>query len=133
MSLKELEHCIDRKGEQGCPKHDGDGKWVDRLILRDAETLAETRVAIITEPSTEDTKDGATNDIAREMHAQIDARIAVKHGIQYHCRDQGAPLVKAADPDCQAEAIGRMRRHKAIGAAMIVVDEMQLVHDGTVV
>ena len=133
MSLKEYEHCIDRKSEQGCPKHDGDGKWVDRLILRDAETLAETCVAIITEPTTKDTKDGATNDIARKMHAQIDARIAVKHGIQHHCSDQGAPLVKATDPDCQAKAIGCMRRHETIGAAMIVVDEMQLVHDGTVV
>ena len=109
MSLKEHEHCIDGEGEQGYPKHDGYGKWVNRLILRDAETLAETCVATIAEPSAEDTKNGATNDIAKEMHAQINARIAVKHSIQHHCSDQGASLVKAADPDCQAKAIGCMR------------------------
>jgi hypothetical protein len=133
ISLKEYEHCIDRKGEQGCPKHDGDGKWVDRFILRNTESLAETRVAKIPEPSAEDTKDGATNDIAREMYTEINARIAVKHSVQHHCSDQRTPLVKATDPDGQAKAIGGMRRYETIGAAMIVVDEMQLVHDGTVV
>ena len=109
MLLKEHEHGIDGEGEQGYPKHDRDGKWVNRLILRDTETFAETRVAKIPEPSTEDANDSATNDITKKMHAQIDTRIAVKHSIQHHCSDQGASLVKAADPDCQAKAIGCMR------------------------
>ena len=109
MSLKEHEHCIDGEGEQGYPKHDGYGKWVNRLILRDAETLAETCVAKIAEPSAEDTKNGATNDIAKEMHAQINARITVKYGIEHHCGDQGASLVKTTDPNSKTKAIGCMR------------------------
>ena len=64
------------------------------------------------------------------MHTEVDAGVAVEHGIQHHCPNQRAPLVETTYPNGEAKAVGSMGRHETIGAATIIIDKMQLVHDG---
>ena len=86
--MSEVDDGIDGKGEEREPEHEGDREGVDRCVVRDAETTAESGVAKVAEPSAEYAEDGSTDDVAGIMNAKVDAGVAIEHGIQHHCPNQ---------------------------------------------